>query len=79
MTEEQLDIKMEEIFHENMKMMRRSYEKLKKAQAINLNDYEDNFVLPKIIMCALCKEAVWQWKPLQKNYEKEVNNLVLFI
>ena len=43
--------------------------------ALELSDYDDDYALPKIIVTALLREAVWQWKPLDRAAKETVLNL----
>ena len=46
--------------------------------AINTADYEDNFVLPKIILSVALLNCADQYKPLHEKYLKEQKNLKNF-
>lgn len=71
------DAKVKELMAETMQMFSEKYDKLMKSGAVDLEDYEDNYILPKLIMAALCKEAQWQWMPLHKkeDFRNEVENM----
>jgi hypothetical protein len=43
--------------------------------AINIEDFEDDYLLPKIIMSAVGKEIQWQYKPLTKKYRDLADEL----
>ena len=73
LTEEELTKKVHELIEKTAEAMREKYAKLLKEGQLKLNKYEDNYVLPKIIVCALCKEMAWQWTPLaDRKLDKEV-------
>lgn len=76
MTKKQLRKKMNELIRENNKMIKEKLEKLLKSGAIDLPFYEDNYLLPKLIMCAMAKETAFQFKPLsnQKEHQKDIEN-----
>ena len=76
MTKQQLRQKTNELIRESNKMMREKLEKLLKSGAIELSAYSDDYVLPKLIMCAMSKELMHQWKPLsnQKERMREIDN-----
>ena len=74
MTKQQLRQKFNELIRENNKMLREKLEKLLKSGAIDLNNWEDNYVLPKLVMCAMGKEISFQWKPLSKDHKNEIEN-----
>jgi len=40
-----------------------------------LDDYEDDFALPKACMAALCKEMAFQWSPSDKEL-KEISKIM---
>lgn len=79
MTKTQLKRKVKELIKENNKMIEEKLEKLLKSGAINLPDYEDNYVLPKIFMCAIGKEMQFQWKPYNQEDRKTVENVSNFL
>ena len=76
MTRKELRKKFNELIKENNKMMKEKLEKLLKSGAIDMDPWEDDYVLPKMIMCAMAKEMHHQWKPLTntKSREREINN-----
>ena len=76
MTKSELLKKFKELKKENNKMIDEKLEKLLKSGAINLPDWNQDFVLAKLIMCAMGKEMQHQWKPLHdsKKMMREVNN-----
>jgi len=43
--------------------------------AINLDDYENNFILPKVVLCASLSEVKFQFQPLSDDGKKLVKNL----
>ena len=51
-------------------------ERLLDSGAINFEKEEDNYALPKDIMCALAKEIVWQYQQPnpKKGYKKRIEN-----
>lgn len=50
-----------------------------KSGAIDLEQYENNFRLPKIVMTAIMLEMAYQYEPLGKKDNKEVKNIGLFL
>ena len=76
MTRKQLKTKFNELLKENNKMVKEKLEKLLKSGAIDLPSWEDNYTLPKLIMCAMAKEMLHQWKPLsdKKMRSREIDN-----
>ena len=76
MTRTQLRLKIGELILESNNMIWEKLEKLLKSGAIDLDAWEDNYVLPKLIMCAMAKEMQSQWKPLSnvKSHNNEIEN-----
>jgi len=76
MTKRQLRKKFNEVIRENNKMIKEKFERLLKSGAIDLDSWQDDFRLPKLIMCAMGKETQHQWKPLYDHCRmmREVNN-----
>ena len=69
-------------FHE---LMSRSNEealsecnRLLASGAIDLERYEDNYVLPKILATAILRKVSYSWEPLSKEGKQTVKNLVNF-
>lgn len=80
MDEAVLDARVNELITETTRIFLEKYESLKKSGALDLEKYDDNYVLPKVIMCALCQEAYEQWQPPQmvpdsKKLKREAKNL----
>jgi hypothetical protein len=46
--------------------------------AIDLEHYENDFQLPKAVLCAVLKEASWQYMPFSPEGKKLVKNLEHF-
>jgi len=46
---------------------------LKDGGDVNLNNWENDYRFPKIVMTALCREAAYQWEPLTKVDRKQVS------
>ena len=76
MTKKQLRKMFNGLIRENNEMMKAKLEKLLKSGAVDLPSWENNYVLPKLIMCAMSKEMYHQWKPLSdpKRWEREIKN-----
>ncbi len=79
MTEAQLRWKFGELMKENDLFFESKLEKAILSGAFDLDDYEDNFVLPKIVMTAICKDLYLSWSPMDKGHKEEVENLRNFI
>lgn len=53
-------------------------DQLIKSGAIELEDYEDNYILPKILLVAALEYEADQWRPFDRNYQKTIKNLSHF-
>lgn len=53
----------------------RKLDKVFKVGVININDFELDYLLPKIIASALLKEAAFQARPLGSEYKDLVEQL----
>lgn len=78
-TKRQLKAKTKELIKNSTKHMVENIDKAIASGAIDLNSYEDNYILPKILLCALLKEEMHQYKPLgddrKKTMQKEIDNI----
>ena len=79
MTKKQLIKKMNELKKENNKFINKKVERILKSGAIDLKSWDDDFRMPKVLMTAICEDLVFQWKPLDKELRKEVQNISSFI
>lgn len=79
MTRSQLRKKFRELKKENNKCLDILLERAIKSGALNVQCSEDNYMLPKIIMHACCKELSFQWRPLTDAGRREAKNLALFL
>ena len=79
MTKEQFLTKIDEMSDTTASDMREKARKLLKTGAIDLDAWENDYRFPKIVMCALSKEAAYQWQPLTRPDRKEVSNIEHFI
>lgn len=68
-----------DIINESAKHMKKNIERAFNSGGINLSDYEDNNILPRIIMTALLKEEMNQYPPIRKEDKKTAENLYLLI
>ena len=75
MTRTQLRLKIGELILESNNMIWEKLEKLLKSGAIDLDSWEDDYRLPKHIMCAMGREISFQWKPLSddKKAKKQID------
>lgn len=83
MTEKQLKRavakKTRDMINESAKHMKKNIERAFNSGGINLPDYEDNNILPRIIMTALLKEEMSQYPPIRKEDKKTAENLYLLM
>lgn len=77
MTEEQAREKTLNVLANAVNTMKQKLEKAFLTGAFNLEGYEDDYVLPKIIAHALLKDAADDFKPVNKNDIKTSNNLYI--
>ena len=79
MTKTQLKKKIKELIKQSNKSMIKNLDKIINSGAIDLTQYENNYILPKICICALFKEERFQYKPLSNKARKELKNLEYFL
>jgi hypothetical protein len=55
--------------------------KLTKAGCLDLDSAEDNYLLPKQVLCAVLKELAKQYEPPSNNKKwlKQVSNMQIFV
>ena len=80
MTKTQFRKKFNELKKTSNKRMTELAEKALASGAINLESWEDDYRLPKVVMTAVCSSLEWDWSPTSnKELEAEVKNLKCFI
>lgn len=62
-----------------MKDMTEKIEKALSCGALNLDNYDDNYELPRIIASAVLKDAAYNYGPLTSDNRKEASNLYHFL
>ncbi|OPX89044.1 MAG: hypothetical protein A4E53_01652 [Pelotomaculum sp. PtaB.Bin104] len=70
--------KIDEMLPELMNKLREECARLYSCGALNVEEYEDNYLLPKIILCVALKNQSWQYRPLTQEGKKEAKNLERF-
>jgi len=75
MTRTQFRKKVNELIRENNRLIKNRVEKLFKSGCVDLNDYDNDFRLPKMFMYAIGKEMQFQWKPLDDELLKTGENI----
>lgn len=49
------------------------------AKGRYLNEYDDDFILPKIVLTAVLEELAWQYEPFDKVQKKVVDRVKLLV
>ena len=75
MTKKQLETKVRHLIAESAQYMRKNITKAINSGAIDLDAYENNMELPKIVLGALLREEEFQYKMHTKEGKKAVENL----
>lgn len=78
MTKQQAIKKFKEMLPELKEAMIKDCEKLLDCGGVNLPDYEDNYLLPKILMTAILERQIWQYRPHTKEAKEVSKNLLHF-
>ena len=79
MTKEDCLQKIEEMIPDVVSLIRNRAGEYLGYGAIELEDYEDDYVLPKIFIYAVADEIKFQFKPLYAEHLKEAKNLTYFL
>lgn len=79
MTRTQYRKKCKQLKKNAMQLIDTGIEKALKSGSIDLADYEDNYILPKIVLSAIGHEIAYQFAPHSKEDKKAVENLRLFL
>ena len=79
MKREDVISKVQELIAINNDDMMIQVDKILKSGAINLDDFDNNYFLPKIILSALLLSAHNQYLPLSSEGRAEVRNINKFI
>jgi len=75
MTEAQFQKRMKELIKENSRSIEKRIAKALSSGCFDLSDHEDNFLLPKAVMTAVCKEMTSQWEPFSADYKILAKNI----
>ena len=76
MTKKQLQKRTRELIRESAANMRKNIEKAINSGAIDLDAYDDNYELPRIVLGALLRYEEWNYKMHTEEGRKEANNLL---
>ena len=79
MTEKQLRAKLSECLKNDKEMIPQLIDRVIKSGCLNIEDAENNFILPKSMLCAIYKEMAYQYEPFSKEGKENVKNILLFI
>ncbi|MFX0183346.1 MAG: hypothetical protein ACFE95_09730 [Candidatus Hodarchaeota archaeon] len=79
MTEEQFKSKVKDLKKGVNKLIDNRIEKILQSGCVDLNDYEDNYILPKMFIYAVAEEIKFQFKPLLEKHLKEGKNMINFM
>jgi hypothetical protein len=80
MTREQFAAKYQELLDDKsfMEFFNSKAKSILLSGAIDLEHYENDYQLPKAVLCAVLKEASWQYMPFSPEGKKLVKNLEHF-
>ncbi|MFW6247202.1 MAG: hypothetical protein ACOC22_03475 [bacterium] len=79
MTEEQFLNNFNALLPALEKMLINKAKKVIKSGAINLQQYEDNYQLPKIVLSAIAKDVPNQYSPINNQDRQEIEKICKFI
>ena len=75
MTENQFKAKFDEMLEKAIETVKAKGYSLFLSGAIDSSQYEDDFILPRIILVVALEHGIDQVKPLSREYKKEIANL----
>jgi len=78
-TREQLEQKTYQLIEDVVKIYQDKIKKAFDSGAFDVEDYDNNFLLPKTIICAISKEIERQFEPPMTKDKKMVNNIYRMI
>lgn len=79
MTKKQYFKKCNELKRETNKLIDDWIKKLINSGALNLSDWDDNYILPKCVMTVIGEEIAFQFKPHTPEGKETVENLRCFV
>ena len=77
MTDAQLKKKYKELVRKTAKALEIFGEAALKSGAVEMSDWDDDFILPKVILTAGLQNIYSEWRPLNDKDRKEVGNVHL--
>jgi hypothetical protein len=79
MTKKQFIKKVKELHKQTNKTLLEKAEKILKSGCIDLNNFKNDYVLPKIFITAFYNKMSFQYRPFDVLAKREVKNLQYFI
>ena len=79
MTEQQFKSKVNDLKDQINELIDNRIKKILQSGCIDLNDYPDNYILPRIFICSVAEEIKFQFKPLHREHLKEAENMINFM
>ena len=71
--------KIDELMPDITEFIKQKAEKALSCGAIDLDDYEDDYTLTKIVLTAVAKELSYVYRPWSESGREEVKNLESFL
>ena len=71
--------KIDELMPDITEFIKQKAEKALSCGAIDLDDYNDDYILTKIVLTAVAKELSYAYRPWSEDGRKEVKNLESFL
>jgi len=78
MTKKQFDKKFDKMLGDAIHVIREKVKDYFGQGAIDITSYEDDYLLPKIVLCATLQHCANQYEPFLKKDKDEVENLRAF-
>lgn len=79
MTEKQLRAKLSECLKEDKEIIPNLIDKIIKSGCLNIEGAEDNFIIPKAILCAIYREMAYGYEPMSAEGKANVKNILPFL
>jgi hypothetical protein len=80
MTKQQFQAKFQDLIDSDdfTTFINKRAKELLNSGAVDLDTFDDDYQLPKIVLCAVLKDLTWQYMPLTQESKKLVKNLERF-
>ena len=78
MTELELFMKVDELARDLPQDVVQLAKKIRESGAIDLDSYENNYLLPKIVLCAALRHLSGEFEPFEESARAEVVRLALY-